>query len=114
VRGCRGRELLSQVAAALQQLHRHKIVHLDLKCSNVLLDGSLGFARIADLGRSGILQASIVTERGTPNRYSAPEQLSGGRCGPASDLYSLGIVMLEVLTGRAARSRAARSELPLR
>ena len=88
--------------------------YLPLVCSNVLLDGSLGTAKICDLGKSGILQASIVTAHGTPNRYSSPEQLAGGWCGPASDIYSLGIVMLEVLTGRAARGRDARAELQLR
>ena len=88
--------------------------YLPLVCSNVLLDGSLGTAKICDLGQSGILQASIVTAHGTPNRYSSPEQLAGGWCGPASDIYSLGIVMLEVLTGHAARGRDARAELQLR
>ena len=88
--------------------------YLPLVCSNVLLDGSLGTAKICDLGQSGILQASIVTAHGTPNCYSSPEQLAGGWCGPASDIYSLGIVMLEVLTGRAARGRDARAELQLR
>ncbi|EFN55886.1 hypothetical protein CHLNCDRAFT_17626, partial [Chlorella variabilis] len=91
--------LLLQVASTLHHLRGRKIVHLDLKASNVLLDGSLGTAKICDLGQSGILQASIVTAHGTPNRYSSPEQLAGGWCGPASDIYSLGIVMLEVLTG---------------
>ena len=82
--------------------------------SNVLLDASLSTAKICDLGKSGCLQASIVTAAGTPNRYSSPEQLAGSACGPPSDLYSLGIVMLEVLAGRAARGRDARSELQLR
>ena len=80
----------------------------------MLLDGSLSTSKICDLGKSGILQASIITAQGTPNRYSSPEQLAGGWCGPAADLYSLGIVMLEVMTGHAARGRDARSELQLR
>jgi serine/threonine-protein kinase len=102
------------VAATLRHLHRSKVVHLDLRCSNVLLDGRLDTAKVADLGKSGILQASVATERGTSNRYSPPEQLAGAWCGPESDVYSLGLIMREVLTGATARGRDARAELPLR
>jgi hypothetical protein len=53
-----------------------------LLCSNVLLDGSLSVAKVADLGKSGILQASVVTRQGTPNRYSSPEQLPAAAAAP--------------------------------
>ena len=87
------------VAQALDYVHRQGIVHRDVKPSNILLDSG-GQARLSDFGiavRSG--QAPPALGVGTA-AYLAPEQISQEPADPRSDIYSLGIVMFEMLTGR--------------
>jgi eukaryotic-like serine/threonine-protein kinase len=93
--------LASQVAEALQAAHRGGIVHRDIKPQNVLL-GEAGDAKVADFGialaasRSSTSGTNLLF--GTPS-YMSPEQAMGERVGPESDLYSLGVVLYEMLTG---------------
>ena len=95
--------LASQIAEALGAAHERGIVHRDVKPQNVLL-GEAGDAKVADFGIA--LAASTSTTSGT-NRvfgtagYMSPEQAMGERVGPESDLYSLGVVLYEMLTGAA-------------
>ena len=93
--------LASQVAEALQAAHERGIVHRDIKPQNVLIDDA-GEAKVADFG---IAQAASMSSTSGTNQvfgtvsYMSPEQAMGERVGPQSDLYSLGVVLYEMLTG---------------
>jgi serine/threonine protein kinase len=97
-------ELVAQLAGAVQALHTAGVVHRDLKPENVLLaaDGTL---RVADFGLacrfgSGDVVEPVEALTGSP-RYMAPEQAAGraGAVGPAADIYALGAILYELLTG---------------
>lgn len=92
------RQLLSGLAA----IHAAGIVHRDIKPQNVLL-GEDGVARVTDFGVAHATVAEGLTSHGTTvgtASYMAPEQARGGELGPATDLYAVGVVLYEVLTGR--------------
>ena len=97
--------LVAKVARAVQYAHGQGILHRDLKPGNVLLDGR-GEPLVSDFGLAKWLDTSshltrTLTIFGTPG-YIAPEQVNGsaGKLGPASDVYSLGAILFDLLTGR--------------
>jgi len=97
--------LMAKVAQAVQYAHGQGILHRDLKPGNILLDGR-GEPLVSDFGLAKWLDASshltrTLTIFGTPG-YIAPEQVTGsaGKLGPASDVYSLGAILFDLLTGR--------------
>jgi TolB-like protein/Tfp pilus assembly protein PilF/tRNA A-37 threonylcarbamoyl transferase component Bud32 len=97
--------LMAKVARAVQYAHGQGILHRDLKPGNILLDGR-GEPLVSDFGLAKWLDTTsdltgTLTVFGTPG-YIAPEQVSGpsGNLGPAADVYSLGAVLFDLLTGR--------------
>jgi len=100
--------LLGQLCRAVQYAHQHGVVHRDLKPANVLVTGD-GMVKILDFGIAKLLDDSILpdadrTLAGAPRAltpgYASPEQLRGGIVTTAADIYALGVLMYEVLTGR--------------
>jgi serine/threonine-protein kinase len=104
-------EVSRQICAGLAAAHERGVVHRDLKPSNVMLDGA-GKARITDFGLAGVAATIQGAEirAGTP-AYMAPEQLTGKEVTFKSDIYSLGLVMYEVLTGKRAFGANTLAEL---
>lgn len=93
-----GRDL----ANTLAYLHGSGIVHRDVKPSNVLLDDD-GRPVLGDFGVSRLVDSTRLTTTGQivgTAAYLAPEQVRGGEAGPAADVYALGLVLVECLTGR--------------
>jgi serine/threonine-protein kinase len=92
-----------EIARGLEEIHACGIVHRDLKPSNLLV-GRAGEAKIADFGIAFDARAPALTRTGhtvgTPS-YMSPEQLAGDRVDPRSDLFALGVVAYEMLTGEA-------------
>ena len=90
-----------QVADALRFAHEHGVIHRDVKPHNILLTEA-GEARVADFGIARAANATTTSQSspfmGTAG-YMSPEQAKGEIIGPASDLYSLGVVFYEALTG---------------
>ncbi|MBL7492059.1 protein kinase [Frankia sp. AgB1.9] len=88
------------LADALAAAHGHGVLHRDIKPANVLFTEA-GQPKLADFGISKVIEGSASTASrviGTP-KYMAPEQITGGRLSPATDLYALAAVLYELLSG---------------
>lgn len=95
-------DVLLQVLAALEHAHQHGIVHRDVKPENVMVTPD-GIAKVTDFGLARAYADARATQAGRVTgtvQYLAPEQLQGEPADPRTDLYALGIVAFELLTGR--------------
>jgi eukaryotic-like serine/threonine-protein kinase len=104
-----GRRILAEVAAALAAAHKRGFVHRDVRPNNILCDQEEGRVLVSDFGLAGILPFSQRTDPGITRpgqilgalNYLAPEQLKGEPAGEGTDVFALGVLGYEILTGRS-------------
>lgn len=104
-------QIARQICAGLAAAHENGILHRDLKPANIMIDGD-GNARITDFGLAGLAEEFRDDEirAGTP-AYMAPEQFDGKTPSVRSDIYSLGLVLYELFTGKRAFEASTLGEL---
>lgn len=108
--------LTGQIARSLAEAHRHGVIHRDLKPANIMimdLETEKDFVKVLDFGIARLLRTDErdLTSVGLPEgereligtpRYMSPEQVRGESLGPASDIYSVGLILYEMLVGQPA------------
>ena len=124
-------ELFLEICGAVQYAHQNLIVHRDLKPANILVTGEgkaklldFGIAKLLDVGEAAsVLALTRMNDRLLTPEYASPEQILGRPVTTASDVYALGVVLYELLTGlrpyvvaapRVSSSSSARSASPIR
>lgn len=100
-------EIVSQIAAALSKAHNAGVIHRDIKASNIIVDRELR-PKILDFGLAAIQGGEMLTRAGSAMgtiAYMSPEQAQGREVDRRTDLFSLGVVMYELITGRTPFKR---------
>lgn len=106
-------QLAARVARALEHAHRQGIVHRDIKPANVLVHLAGNQVKLTDFGTARMMDNSRTRTGvmlGTP-AYMAPEQLAGAPADALGDVYALGVLLFELLTGRRPHEAASLGEL---
>ena len=98
--GDKAAEIARKICAGIAAAHDKGVLHRDLKPANIMLDGR-GEVLITDFGLAGVAHEISDVRSGTP-AYMAPEQLAGEEVTVKSDIYSLGLLLYEVFTGKVA------------
>jgi len=109
-------EIVAQACRGLDYAHRNGVVHRDVKPGNLLVTPE-GVVKLADFGIAKATEQSSITQVGSvlgTAAYLAPEQARGEASGPRSDLYALGVVAYQLLSGRLPYEAASLSELALK
>ena len=94
--------VLSQIALGLDYIHKHGFVHRDIKPANIMINDDCE-VKITDLGIAKLIDATGITVPGTvlgTPEYMSPEQIKGEKVDTRTDIYSLGILIYEMLTGQ--------------
>lgn len=100
----RALRISTQILDALDYIHANGVVHRDLKPENILVDGNdhiklIDFGIASDAGARRLTYANFTAALGTPN-YISPEQVKGKRGDGRSDIYAVGVILYEMLTGK--------------
>src|SRR6185436_19382131 len=109
-------EIVAQACRGLDYAHRNGVVHRDVKPGNLLVTDD-GVVKLADFGIAKATEQSSITQVGSvlgTAAYLAPEQARGEESGPRSDLYALGVVAYQLLSGRLPYEATSLSELALK
>src|SRR3712207_887042 len=108
-------EVALQIAKALRAAHERGVIHRDIKPRNILSTDS-GHVKVADFGIARAAEATTISDVSDilgSAKYMSPEQAAGERVGAASDLYSLGVVLYEMLTGRVPFEVGTPADVPV-
>ncbi len=108
--------IIEQACEGLDYAHRHGVVHRDVKPGN-LLRASEGEVKLADFGIAKATEQSSITQVGSvlgTAAYLAPEQARGEEAGPSADLYALGVVTYQLISGRLPYEASSLTELALK
>ncbi|HEY6398769.1 MAG TPA: protein kinase, partial [Solirubrobacteraceae bacterium] len=109
-------DIIAQACRGLDYAHRNGVVHRDVKPGNLLVADS-GVVKLADFGIARATDQSSITQIGSvlgTAAYLAPEQARGEEAGPRADLYSLGVVAYQLMSGRLPYEATSLSELALK
>src|ERR1700756_401511 len=109
-------EIVSQACRGLDYAHRNGVVHRDVKPGNLLVSKS-DVVKLADFGIARATDQSSITQVGSvlgTAAYLSPEQARGEEAGPRADIYSLGVVAYQLLSGRLPYEATSLSELALK
>ena len=112
-------KLFREVCAAVQYAHQNLVIHRDLKPKNILVTED-GAPKLLDFGIGKILTPDTEQEAGTATQlgmmtpaYASPEQIRGERIGTTSDIYSLGVILYELLTGQKPYKFNSKSQIEI-